>query len=889
MPLPAGTELGTHKILALIGVGGMGEVYKAHDTKLRRDVAIKVLPESFARDADRLARFRREAQLLASLNHPNIATIYNIEDSNNTTYLVMELVPGENLAERVKRGGAVPVEEALIIAKQIAEALEAAHEKGIIHRDLKPANVKLTPEGKVKVLDFGLAKAFAGDTSTEDIGNSPTLSMAATMQGVILGTAAYMSPEQARGKAVGKRTDIWAFGCVLYELLTGKQTFHGVDITDILAAVVRAEPDWQALPAATPVKVRDLLRRCLQKDKTLRLRDAGDAQIEIQEAIAAPKDSGVMQAAPASTSKLPWAVAATLVVVAAVMAFLYFRTSPSAEESVAKFSVLPPPNVTLASEFVPVISPDGKKLAFIARDASGTTMLWVRQIDSLAAQPIAGTDSAHSPFWAPDSSSIAFLYQGTLKRVDLVGGAPRTLCESNLGGQGGTWSSDGVILLGSTLVSGLLRVPSGGGACQAGTELNRERQERSHVFPEFLPDGRHFLYLARSNKRGNTGVMVGSLDSKEAKFVLPCSSQAVYAAPGYLLFVRDQTLMAQRFDTGRLELSGEAFPVVEQIAVSPFGDGMFSVSSNGVLAFRSGTSGNSQLTWFDRSGKSLGSVGPAGAYVNLALSTDGKRVVFQRQNGLGHRDIWQMEIVRPVPQRVTFSASDETNPIYSPDGATIVFASNREGPTQLFEKPSSGVGTEAALVRTDGDSIPIDWSADGHFLIFRMVNKQGVNEGWVLPMTGERKPFGYLQSNDLYQNLPRLSPNGRWLAYFASDVLGKSTDIFLQSFPKPGGKWQVSTGGGISERWSRDGKELFYLASNGELMAVTVKGETAPEIGSPVALFAPLILGGGLSVQGYTNQYDVAPDGRFLIIVPVDEGAGSSMTVVLNWAAGLKK
>ena len=326
--------------------------------------------------------------------------------------------------------------------------------------------------------------------------------------------------------------------------------------------------------------------------------------------------------------------------------------------------------------------------------------------------------------------------------------------------------------------------------------------------------------------------------------------------------------------------------MAEQIAVSVFGNGMFSASSNGVLAFRSGTSQNTQLTWFDRSGKSLGSVGPPGDYVNLVLAADGKRVAFQRQGASGHRDIWQMEIDRPAPQRVTFSASDETNPLYSPDGSTIVFASDREGPTQLFQKPSNGIGSEKLLVKTDGGSIPIDWSADGRFLIFRMVNKQGINEGWVLPMSGERKPFGYLQSNDLFQNTPRLSPNGRWLAYYTGTG---ASDVFLQSFPKPGGKWQVSTGGGMYHMWSRDGKELFYLTPNGELMAVTVKGETAPEIGTPVALFAPRILGGSRTLQGYRGQYDVAPDGRFLIIVPVDEGAGSSMTVVLNWTAGLKK
>src|SRR6202790_1582220 len=445
MPISAGTELGTHKILALIGVGGMGEVYKAHDSKLGRDVAIKALPESFARDAERLARFRREAQLLASLNHPNIATIYNIEDSNGTTYLVMELVGGDTLAQRIKRDGAVPIEEALAIAKQIAEALEAAHEKGIIHRDLKPANVKVTPEGKIKVLDFGLAKAFAEDSSTVDMSNSPTLSMAATMQGVILGTAAYMSPEQARGKAVDKRTDIWAFGCVLYELLTGRQAFHGEDITEILASVVKSEPDWNALPANIYPSIRVLLQRCLRKDRRQRTPDAGTIRIEIEDAIAAPKDSGATQAAPTSMSKLPWAVAAVLVVLLGVTSWALWRSTRPVEQPLrplVRLDVDLGPDVSLGPLYGidTIISPDCTRIVYVSQ-----SRLFTRRLDQLNTTELAGTQGAYAPFFSPDGQWVAFFTLGKLQKISVEGGSAVTLCDAPFG-NGGSWGEDGNII-----------------------------------------------------------------------------------------------------------------------------------------------------------------------------------------------------------------------------------------------------------------------------------------------------------------------------------------------------------------------------------------------------------------------------------------------------------
>ena len=573
MTLASGAKLGSYEVFAPIGAGGMGEVYQAHDTKLGRDVAIKILPETFAHDPDRLSRFQREAKMLASLNHPNIATIYGLEQSNGTSYLVMELVSGETLAERIKREGAVPVEEALTICKQITEALEAAHEKGIIHRDLKPANVKVTSDGKVKVLDFGLAKAFAGDTITEDIGNSPTLSQAATMQGVILGTAAYMSPEQARGKVVNKSTDIWAFSCVLYELLCGRPAFEGEDVTEILAAVVKTEPDWNHLPESSPPAIRVLLRRCLRKDRRQRFQDATDVRIEIEEAMAWIAEGGAdahALASPPTQRKIgdyfAWAIAAlfllTTIGLAVGLSYLYRSEGEAAS---VRFFLFPPDKTSFdsgaagAGFATGTISPDGRRLAFTAKDASGKVLLWVRPLDGLAPQVLQGTDDAAYPFWSPDSRSIGFFAQGKLKRIDVAGGAPQTLCNAGLG-RGGTWNRDGVILFAPSTGVPLYRVTSAGGAPVAVTKLMP--QQAGHRWPSFLPDGLHFTYFASSGSSENSGIYVGTLGATKSRRLLGADTAAVYSESGELLYVRQGMLFRQFFDPKKLELGGDPTPVV---------------------------------------------------------------------------------------------------------------------------------------------------------------------------------------------------------------------------------------------------------------------------------------------------------------------------------------
>ena len=897
MPILTGKRLGPYEILSAIGAGGMGEVYRARDTRLNRDVAIKVLPEVFADDADRMARFEREARVLAALNHPHIAAIYGVEESNSSRALVMELVDGPTLADRMGAdriadrmgAGPIPLDEALAIAKQIAEALEYAHDKGVIHRDLKPANIKVTADGTVKVLDFGLAKALLDKPTAADPSNSPTLSMNATVAGVILGTAAYMSPEQARGKTVDRRADIWAFGVVLFEMLTGRAVFAGEDVSETLAFVMTKEPAFDALPAKTPLAVRNLLQRCLAKDVRQRLQHIGEARFALEHAGDTPAAPvTVPVGSPLGNGRLAWAVAAIAIVAALVLAFAYFNRAPADQET-NKVSVLPPSNAAISSDSAPAISPDGRRLAFVAQESSGKSLLWVRPLNSLIAQSLAGTEDARQPFWSPDSRFIGFFASGKLKKVDASGGPPQTLCEVGPGTFGGTWNQNGAIIFAEG-IQPLLTVPAAGGQPRAATALDSSRQEREHLFPHFLPDGRHFLYLALSAKRENGGTYVGSLDSKDAKRLLGMASEVNYAPPGYLLFVSDGTLMAQPFNTSRLSLSGEPFPIAEQVLSNPvFGDAMFSASESGVLAYRGGAfSGKTQLTWFDRTGKQLGIVGPPGEYLNPELSPDGKRVAVEQKSAQGHRDIWLLELSGGAATRFTFNPVDEYYPIWSPDGSHIVFASDREGSYGLYLKPSSGVGSEELLLKSATEVAPFSWSSDGRFIVYRFFGTKGHVEEWGLPMSGDRKPFALLRSEEFSYAYAKLSPDGRWVAYMTNES-GRN-EIDIQTFPKPGGKWQVSDAGGIYPRWSRDGKELFYLAPDGKLTALTVKGDSALEAGVPTALFETHMVGGPRNVVGFRQQYDVASGSqRFLINVPVAEETSSPITLVLNWTAGLKK
>jgi serine/threonine protein kinase/Tol biopolymer transport system component len=895
MTIAPGTRLGSYEVVAPIGAGGMGEVYRARDTKLGRDVAIKVLPANFVNDPERLSRFQREARMLAALNHANIATIYGLEQCDGVTCLVMELVPGETLAERVK-AGPLGIEEALKIAVQIAEALEAAHEKSIIHRDLKPANVKVTPEGKVKVLDFGLAKAFAGDAANEDLSNSPTLSMAATMQGVILGTAAYMSPEQAKGKPVTKATDIWAFGCVLYELLSGRAAFEGEDVTEILAAVVRAEPEWNALPEKTPQGIRLLLRRCLRKDRRQRFQDATDVRIEIEDVVTGVSPSEAAQVASRQQFPLVWiTLCGVLLVALAALSFVHFREAP-AQQPITRFQV-PPPEQSVISMFK--VSPNGRYVV-IRTLSEGRNRLWVRPLDSLQWQALQNTEDATYPFWSPDGANIGFFAQGKLKKIAVTGGPPQTLCDAPEA-RGGAWSVAGVVLFAPNIGGGLYEVSADGGVPEPATKITTTGPTDSHRYPEFLPDGRYFLYLQQTDRKETGGIYAGSLDGAQPIRLLADQSNAVYVASagprngGYLLFRREGTLMAQPFDPDRLRLEGDVFPVAEQVGISGnIGQGAFSASRNGVLAYRiGGPVAKREFDWTDRAGKRLDIVTSPGLEAGGALSRDEKRLAFVIVNESGDlSDLWLQDLERKLVSRFTFEPGASFTPIWSPDGAHIAFALNNGGAQHyiIYQKALTGTGKSEILHNAGVNASTWDWSPDGKFILYSDYEEKTKYDLWTLPLEGDRKPIPYLQT-PFNETHGQYSPNGRWVAY-ASDESGRF-EVYVQSIPASGPKWQISNGGGDFPRWGRDGKELYYISADQKLMEMPVKTASDPsggfEPGAPQPLFRiePLNTSPTAAIP-----YQPAANGQKFLVNVQSGGEGTQappITVVLNWTAGLKK
>ena len=890
--LKAGVRIGPYEVLDQIGAGGMGEVYRARDTKLGRDVAIKVLPPQFLSDPERRARFEREARLLAALNHPNIAVIHGIEDAEGAPAIILELIDGVTLAERLAHP--IPVTEALTIARQIADALEAAHDKGIVHRDLKSANVKITSAGMVKVLDFGLAKVYARDGAGQDPSHAPTVAAGGTRDGMILGTPAYMSPEQARGQAVDKRTDIWAFGCVLYEMLTGRTAFAGETISDTIAAILGRGPDWQTLPETTPASVRRLLQRCLEKDPKRRLHDIADARIEIDDAPTSSVDQhAIVSATPAGRAhrreRLAWAMAgvAGLAFAALAVATVVSIRRAVPEPVVTRLDVVTPPT---SDAFSFALSPDGRQLAFVANGEKGS-QLWLRSLDQVTAQPLVGTDGAIFPFWAPDGRAVGFFADGKLKRSDLTGGAVHVLADAPAP-RGGTWNSDGIVVFAPTGVDPLMRVAAMGGAVTPVTRL--AAGQASHRWPQFLPDGRRFLFLTALGQPQTRGVYVGSLDGGEPTRVMPAETAAAYAPPGYLLLVSQGVLAAYAFDATRATVTGEPLPVAQAVGTD---DGTFrsafSVSGSGVLAHRPGAGSRRQLVWVDRTGTIVGAIGQPdeNTPATPALAPDGQRVAVAR-SVQGNIDVWLIEVSRDVASRFTFDAAIDNSPLWSPDGSQVVFRSSRKGVHDLFEKPARGTADEQPLLVTSHGKSPLDWSRDGRFLLYSTQDPKTGSDLWALPMTGERKPFAVLQSSfDEIEG--QFSPDGRWFAY-ASDESGRY-EIYIQTFPVGGGKWQVSSAGGVQPLWQRDGHELLYVAPDARLMAVPIRlvqDTHALEAGAPVALFSTrLATGVNIATAGFQAraQYAVAPDGRFLMNIAADEAVTSPITIVQNWTGGLKK
>ena len=898
MSLSLGTKLGPYEIVSLLGAGGMGEVYRARDAKLGRDVAIKVLPQLFAGSPERMARFEREAKLLASLNHPNIASIYGFEDSGGVGALVMELVSGPTLAERLQQGP-LPLDEALPLSKQIAEALEYAHERGIVHRDLKPANIKLTSDGAVKILDFGLAKAIEGEVTLTDISTSPTISRMATQAGIILGTAAYMSPEQAKGKPVDRRADIWAFGCVLYQMLSGKEAFSGESVTDILAAVVRGEPDWSQLSAKTPGRIRELLQRCLEKEPKKRLQAIGEARIALEKYLSDPMGGeasgdaarGVQaeQAAESRKHRAVWGVLGVVALVAALIVglFSYFRAQHPATEARAIRAQIKP-TVSSSYQFESwssgfALSPDGRWVTYVAKTEEGKPLLWLRAIDAIQDKPLQGTEKAQFPFWSSESRFIGFFADGKLKKLEIGGSTVSVICDAPVP-RGGTWNSDGVILFTPTVASPVMRVSASGGQPVAVTSMSLNENENSHRWPNFLPDGKHFLYLSMRGLSApdnptNT-IQVGSLDSKEHKALFNSDGKAIYAS-GQLLHLRQDVLVAQPFDLENLELRGEAVPVAEQVASASVSMGLFSASQTGLLTYLDGAlSTERQLTWRDRNGKKIGNLLGPDLYLDPVFSPDARKLTFL--TGARVIDVWLYDFASQVKTRLTFATPEkETNMFssWSPDGHSLIYLSYGEGKYSIHRKPLDGAGSDELLLEEASDArpVPFSWSPDGKLLAYHQL-KQGERSIWMLPLKGEHKPYLFLKGG--YR--PQFSPDGKWIAY-CSDETGRP-EVFVVRFPGPGGKNQVSSDGGCQARWRKDGKELYFVGRDRMMMAAVVR---TSDLSFQIAGLRPLFETHIADTSAY--NYDVTPDGQRFLCNESLEQSTAELTLIANWDAEMKK
>jgi eukaryotic-like serine/threonine-protein kinase len=873
MPVSPGDQLGPYQILTAIGAGGMGEVYRAHDPRMGRDVAVKLSQEQFNE------RFDREVRAVAALSHPNICTIHDV----GPDYYVMELVEGPTLADRIAQGP-IPLEEALEIARQIAEALEAAHEKGIIHRDLKPANIKLKPDGTVKVLDFGLAKLAGSPEAGAPAGTvAATVTMGATQAGAILGTAAYMSPEQARGKTVDRRTDTWAFGAVLYEMLAGKPAFRGETVTDVLAAVVQSEPDWKLVSE----KVRPLLERCLEKDAKRRLREPADGLLLL--------GPGEQAAAPESQrfSLISSAAAAVFLLALIALGVVHFREKPQRAETV-RFQFALPPKVNFTQSGIFAISPDGRKVAFSAFGADGVPRIWVRGLASLTAQPIPNLETPqtlYALFWSPDSRFLAVQSEGKLKKVDIASGAAQDICDAPGTIFGGSWSRDGVILLanyGNAEAIGIVRVPATGGTPVP--VVAPVKGENSPIYPVFLPDGKHFLYSRGVGKEEKRGIYAGSLDDKpEQRSHTPLvrSDYSFAYAPGHLLFLNGGNLLAQSFDEKRLSVAGEPVPVANPVAADDGpAFGHVSASANGSLVYLPAVSRIWQLTWFNRKGEVIGKPIQAEEFRVLKLSPDGTKAAIERlQIFAGQASIWVIDLVLGTTSRLTFGSGLNLNPVWSPDGSLIAWGSLREGKSAIYQKAANGAGNEELLYQFSGQDAPAltDWSHDGRFLIFRRgpdISALPVGPG----TSSDRKPFPLIQSPEFKQGA-YLSPDGRWLAYLSNE--SGRPEIYVQgvSLSSPNsGKWIVSKGAAGLARWRADNKELIFLSADGVLMAVPLAGGSVFQPSPWQTLFKlpPEFL------RLTTNPgvlADVTRDNQKILLSMPVEGSSQQLSVVLNWEA----
>lgn len=877
MRFSSGSRLGPYEIVSMIGAGGMGEVYRARDSRLQREVAIKVLPENVSSDADILSRLEREARTLAALNHPHIAAIYDFERDPGASRLVLELVDGPTLADRL-RSGALAIDEGLALAEQIADALGAAHDRGIIHRDLKPSNIKVTPGGSVKLLDFGLAKVF--DSASQRGDDAQTVSDPAEMTrvGTVLGTPAYMSPEQARGESLDKRTDTWSFGVVVYEMLTGHRPFVGQTTTDTLAAVLREDPDWNLVPT----RARRLVRRCLEKDPRRRLRDIGDAMALLDDTLQrepVSKRVGLMR------WLWPLTAALVLIAIAGVLVARHRESAPVLHQ--VRFQV-PLPNAVRID--APIVSPDGRKIAFFGEtsDAPGTPRLWIHSLDSGESRQLFQANKfGGGLFWSPNSRFIAFLSDGTLKKIDVDGTGVATICDVRMVAGGGSWSKNDVIVFSSGSV--LMRVPASGGTPVPVTALDPSRREIGHYLPRFLSDGRRFLYLRVSPTTDESGIYVGAVDVKPEEQsttrLIATRGGPIYAPPaagdiGRVLFLRESTLMAQPFDPTRLELGPEAIRVVERVAYADVPSSRYahaSVSDTDVLAYRVSETMTGVLVWVDRNGREEGRVVPdlLPNPQNPRLSPDGKRLALMLEGNL-----WVYDLTGRPSVKLTFDGSSDI-PLWSPDGRRLVYASNAS-PTRLLSVSSETSGGTPQPASPLGHYHPHGWSADGRELI-AVLNTYSPTNWDILKMTVDRKEnVQPILRTAAAEGMigAALSPDGQWLAY-TSNVTG-AFEVWVQPYPGPGAATRVSPNGGVDPVWAKDGRELFYMEGR-NMMAVSVRAGQTFDFEPPVVLFTSAYL----HPTGAPLSYDVAADGRFLMLKRIDtETRPTPINVVLNWTAG---
>jgi eukaryotic-like serine/threonine-protein kinase len=887
MALEPGSRLGPYEILSEIGAGGMGEVYKARDTRLDRVVAVKVLPDHLAVRPELRQRFEREARAISSLSHPHICALYDVgrapgeAGSDGVDFLVMEYLEGETLAARLAKGP-LPHEQVLAYGVQIAEALEKAHAQGILHRDLKPGNVMLTRSG-VKLLDFGLAKTAGGvggpvgalsTLATDVVGGSPL-----TTEGTLLGTIQYMAPEQLEGREADVRTDLFALGSLLYEMATGRPAFQGKSQASLISSIMTAAPEplSSVQPLAPPALDR-VVRTCLAKSPDDRWQTVHDVALQLR--WIAEGGSQVGLPAPVaqrrrSRERLAWVLTGALGV-AVVVSLAAMALSRPAPPEVMRF--VAPAARSMSTSDSPRISPDGRFIAVDATDSTGTSTIWLRSVGSLDFQSLPGTEGASRPFWSPDSRFIGFIAAGKLKKVPVTGGPPTVICDA-LTGSDGTWSRDGVILFDGGATDPIRRVPASGGV--PAVEVQPDSVTGTVGWPCFLPDGKHYLFMGNAGSAGD--LMVGELGSKKRVALGIKGSRAEYSPAGYLMFVRDRTLLAQPFDPGSLKLKGEPIPVAEPIGTMQSGAlAHFSVSRTGVLVYVAGGTSSNKLEWVDRGGRELGQLGQAGDLLTPAIAPSGDRVALRIADpATGNRDIWLYDIARGTATRFTFNAAGDGLPLWSPDGSRVLFASNRGGSYDLYEKPANGAADETVLVTNPNEKWPGDISRDGRYLAYTEGTPQNNYDVMILPLAGERQPVPFVHSS-FNETLPRFSPDGRWIAY-VSDASGRR-EVYVQPFPGPGGKWQVSTAGGDEPVWRADGRELFYLSPDWHVMAVEVNLGAGFQAGVPAPLFS------FTSVPDGWTHYSVSRDGqRFLLVEPQRSRGLAPTTVTLNWNADLGK